>query len=159
MAKDVNLPDVVDMVTLAGDEAKAYVNRRDGELVMIMEEYLSIAEDGLDDTDRPEWEREAIADARRVLDDGDFVALPDQYDIHEYAIMEQFCHTVEDERMREKLLMAIKGKGAFRRFKDTVFREGIEKDWFAYKDAEISKIVADFLDSENIAYQDKPLAG
>jgi len=36
--------------------------------------------------------------------------------------------------MREKMLASLKGKGAFRRFKDTVFYLGIRDDWFAYRD-------------------------
>ena len=38
------------------------------------------------------------------------------------------------EQMREKMLASLKGKGAFRRFKDTVFYLGIRDDWFAYRD-------------------------
>lgn len=41
---------------------------------------------------------------------------------------------VTDEQMREKMLASLKGKGAFRRFKDTVFYLGIRDDWFAYRD-------------------------
>ena len=41
---------------------------------------------------------------------------------------------VTDEQMREKMLASLKGKGAFRRFKDTVFYLGIRDDCFAYRD-------------------------
>lgn len=41
---------------------------------------------------------------------------------------------VTDEQMREKMFASLKGKGAFRQFKDTVFYLGIRDDWFAYRD-------------------------
>ena len=36
--------------------------------------------------------------------------------------MERFCLSQTDDRVRERLLDAISGKGAFRRFKDLAFR-------------------------------------
>ena len=64
----------------------------------------------------------------------DYILLPTQYDIHEYRIMHDFAAECPYEQMREKMLASLKGKGAFRRFKDTVFYLGIRDDWFAYRD-------------------------
>jgi hypothetical protein len=46
-----------------------------------------------------------------------YLELPNKYDVNEYEIMEEFCLTVSDQRKQDSLLRAIKGKGAFRRFK------------------------------------------
>lgn len=51
----------------------------------------------------------------------DYILLPTQYDIHEYLIMQDFAMDYPYEQMREKMLASLRGKGAFRRFKDTVF--------------------------------------
>ena len=64
----------------------------------------------------------------------DYILLPTQYDIHEYRIMQDFAMECPYEQMREKMLASLRGKGAFRRFKDTVFYLGIRDDWFAYRD-------------------------
>jgi hypothetical protein len=52
----------------------------------------------------------------------------------QYRWMEQFVTTVEDERLRERLLIAIDGKGAFRRFKDVLLSYPGERErWFAMR--------------------------
>ena len=52
-------------------------------------------------------------------------------------ILEQFSEEKPDE---EKMLARLRGKGAFRRFKDTVFYLGIREDWFAYRDERLREI-------------------
>ena len=65
-----------------------------------------------------------------AVDPGErFVDAPDKFDFHEYRQMERFIGTVKDRNMSEQLRRAIKGKGAFRYFKDNANRLGILKDW------------------------------
>ena len=54
--------------------------------------------------------------------------------------------------MRDQLLSAIHGTGAFRYFKDTVIRHGIREQWFQFKAAAIEQIVADWLEEHEIKY-------
>ena len=49
-------------------------------------------------------------------------------------LMEKFALSVNDEEISDYLYATIKGKGAFRRFKDEVRRFGIEEDWNRYRD-------------------------
>lgn len=70
----------------------------------------------------PQWQAELADKRQSVLNSDDFIALPDRFEIHEYAIMERFCHTITDAPIREDLLDAIRGCGAFRRFKACVYR-------------------------------------
>ena len=70
----------------------------------------------------------------------DYILLPTQYDIHEYRIMQDFAMGCPYEQMREKMLVSLKGKGAFRRFKDTIFYLGIREDWFAYRNKRFREI-------------------
>jgi len=54
----------------------------------------------------------------------------------QYRWMERFVATVADEDLRRRLLIAIDGKGAFRRFKDVLLSYPIERDrWYAYRGA------------------------
>jgi hypothetical protein len=61
------------------------------------EDGLVAAEDGLEEdqeidlAEYPEWQRESIVKAREILDSEDWIALPSKFDIHEYAIMEEFA--------------------------------------------------------------------
>ena len=47
--------------------------------------------------------------------------------------MVKFAETVRNEHKRELLLVALSGKGAFRRFKDTLMRTGLEDKWYVFK--------------------------
>lgn len=70
----------------------------------------------------------------------DYILLPTQYDIHEYRIMQDFAMDCPYEQMREKMLGSLRGKGAFRRFKDSVFYLGIRDDWFDYRNKRFREI-------------------
>ena len=52
----------------------------------------------------------------------------------QYRWMERFVGSVTDPQLRERLVMAIDGKGAFRRFKDVLLSYPVERDrWFQYR--------------------------
>ena len=52
----------------------------------------------------------------------------------QYRWMERFVSSVSDEALRERLLISIDGKGAFRRFKDVLLAFPAERErWFAYR--------------------------
>ena len=52
----------------------------------------------------------------------------------QYRWMERFVSSVSDQPLRERLLIAIDGKGAFRRFKDVLLAFPAERErWFAYR--------------------------
>ena len=49
-----------------------------------------------------------------------FLQFPTKYEIHEYSIMESFVDYLPQGRIKSELNSAIRGKGAFRRFKQTI---------------------------------------
>src|SRR5438045_9343767 len=52
----------------------------------------------------------------------------------QYRWMEKFVGSVVDEPLRERLIMSIDGKGAFRRFKDVLLGYPAERErWFSYR--------------------------
>ncbi len=65
--------------------------------------------------------------------------LPTKFDIDEYSMLEEFIETVEDPRIYNQLQIAIRGKGAFRRFKDTCINFNIEKSWYSFRDEKYKK--------------------
>lgn len=54
--------------------------------------------------------------------------------MNEYQIMENFFLIVGDQRKQEALSRAIKGKAAFRRFKDKIIDCGMEDQWHSYRE-------------------------
>jgi len=85
--KPVSLKSVVNEMDVLSDEVTAYINKKTGELYFVSEEEANIVEHGNEDDEFiPEWQREILPKVREVLESGDFVVLPDKFEIHEYSI-------------------------------------------------------------------------
>jgi len=65
---------------------------------------------------------------------GRYVHLDPASSREQYRWMERFVQSVEDPSLSERLVLAIDGKGAFRRFKDVLLSYPVERDrWFQYR--------------------------
>ena len=146
------LKDLVDGIDFQSAESTSYFNTRTGEVVTLSEEDMRYAEDDYPVEDKPEWMSDEANLAKDVLESGDYVELPSQWDIDEYRIMEDFCLTQTSGDNQHQLLRAIKGKGAFRRFKDTAFDIGVIDEWYTYKDRRFEEIAIDWCEAHNIDY-------
>jgi len=63
-----------------------------------------------------------------------FVRIEPASSREQYRWMERFVASVSDEALRERLLISIDGKGAFRRFKDVLLAYPAERErWFSYR--------------------------
>jgi predicted nucleotidyltransferase len=63
-----------------------------------------------------------------------------------YGDMEDFVERVRDPRARELLSRAIEGRGAFRRFKDTLLEfPELRQAWFAFHDARMQRRALEWL--------------
>lgn len=73
--------------------------------------------------------------------DGRGLILVEPIDSHEaYADMEDFAERAPDPRARDLLLRAIAGRGAFRRFKDTLLEfPGLREAWFEFHDIRMER--------------------
>lgn len=68
-----------------------------------------------------------------------------------YADMEDFIGRVQDPRARDLLQRAIEGRGAFRRFKDTLFEfPDLRSAWFAFHDARTARRALEWLADHGI---------
>ena len=152
MAPTVSLQAVIDQMDILSDQMHPYLNKRTGELVTISDEEISVAERGDDIDAYPEWEQDLIRQAQEVLDSDDYLPLPSKFDIHEYAIMERFCYSVDDEALSDELLDLIRGSGAFGRFKNAIHRHGIADDWYRYRQAALEEIAIEWLQDNDIPY-------
>ena len=148
----ISLREVVDKMQIGSDELHSYLNKVTGELITISNDDISVIESGDDWGGYPDWQQDILRDAQKVLSSDDYLSLPSQFDIHEYEIMERFCLSLEDERLSDELLYRIRGSGAFRRFKEAIYRYGIEQDWFQFKDQAYGEIAISWLEDHGIAY-------
>ena len=68
-----------------------------------------------------------------------------------YQIIEDFIATVGDRHLQDRLELAIRGRGAFRRFKDVLAEYPRERErWFAFHDTRLRELVLRWLASEGI---------
>ena len=152
MAIVVSLKQVVGEMDVANDEFHAYLNQVTGEIVSINDEDIHAIESGEAPDDYPEWQQEALATAKKVWESTDYLALPSKFDIHEYAIMERFCYSIEDSRLSNELSDLLRGSGAFRRFKDAIRFHDIEDQWYRFREQALEEIAIDWLESHGIAF-------
>lgn len=78
-------------------------------------------------------------------DDTDsYISLPTRYEIDEYAMMDEFAYQYPDVGISNRLREDLCGRGAFRRFKDSVFRFGIREEWFKYRDEKYRELAEEW---------------
>ena len=148
----VLLRDVVDAMDVLTDDIHAYLNKLTGELLTVTTDDLSAIEEGDDLSGFPDWQQDALEDARRIIESDDFLELPDKFEIHEYAIMQDFCYSLENPRLRDEMASRIRGSGAFRRFKDGIHYHGIQDDWYRFRQQALEAIAIEWLAFNGIAF-------
>jgi hypothetical protein len=131
----VSVADVVDQLDMLGEGTTVYLDLETHEFVTILDPTL-FGHDVTEDQPDPE-----------DLDPERFAALPDAFDIHEWAILRDFCAGVEDVDLRSRLLRAVHGRGAFRATKDLLYEHGLEDAWYAARDRALEEIARDWLAS------------
>ncbi len=156
MGTRVKLSEIVGEMELQHDQGSLYLNKKTGEVVLLIDEEMLTEEEGESSEELPEWPREAKKVAKDILENSEnYEELPSKEEINEYRIMEDFCHSVEDRGVSEKLSAAIKGRGAFSRFKENIVRMGIEARWYKYKKEAFKKIAIEWCEDRNIDYLDE----
>jgi hypothetical protein len=92
MATELNLDAIIEALEMANDSLSSYLDVETGEVRSITEEEFDLAEDPQTVIeDLPDWRREAVKLARNVLEQERkrYLALPDKFDVHEWAIMDR----------------------------------------------------------------------
>lgn len=89
--------------------------------------------------------------------EGRFVHLDPASSREQYRWMERFVSSVEDGALKDRLVLAIDGKGAFRRFKDVLLSYPVERDrWFTYRSNLLRIYINGWLQSHDIALGENP---
>src|SRR3954464_2659262 len=78
----------------------------------------------------------------------------------QYRWMEKFVGSVVDEPLRERLIISIDGKGAFRRFKDVRLAYPAERErWFSYRADLLHWHIQQWLEQHEIPASNDPPGG
>jgi hypothetical protein len=148
----LSLRDIVDAIDSQSHESEAYLDPETGEIILVTEDERILVEQSRSDEDLPQWQRELIPKIRQALESDRFLALPDRFEVHEWAIMERFSQE-QNERARKVLIGAIHGSGAFRHFRGAVERLGLLDDWYRYREEAIQQIARDWLEEHKLPYK------
>ena len=156
--KPIKLSELVETLEFDSVEHVTSVDLQNGCVVSVDCTILSAveADDEASLGDLPDWQKPELEIARAIVGDSGarFVAAPAKFDFHEYRHMERFIGTVADAGAAEQLWRAIKGKGAFRYFKDTASRLDLLSAWYEYREKAMKKFVVAWAESRQISFVD-----
>jgi hypothetical protein len=75
----------------------------------------------------------------------------------EYGWMVEFAESVTEPRLRDRLEVALDGRGALRRFKNVLLDHPVERErWFAFRDRRLREAMLEWLADHDIEPTTKP---
>jgi len=136
----VNWDDLEMALTTNAGEWTCYLDVRSGEVQMVPLDHFG------EDEDEPSEE-----DIDALLEAGHLIHVEPLGSRVEYGWMAEFTETVRNARLRDRLEVALDGRGAFRRFKNVLLDHPAERErWFAFRDARVREAVREWLTGEGI---------
>jgi len=136
----INLDIIIESLEFTSDESTYYFDRKTNETVLLSE-YADDYQEVSKAIDEDEEDR--------------FIPLPTQREINEYGMMEDFVEELPDGDQKYTLAVAISGRGAFRRFKDTVARFDLEDKWYAYRERCYARVARRWCEDNDVEYFQK----
>ena len=134
----VYLEDIAEKLEEASDHWEQYLNVVTGEF-----EYLP---DGV--YVQPDKDL-----AERIDASGDYLRLPNQYDIHEYHIMESFAESVQDSSKSGRLFRALRGRKPYRHFKDEIIYLNLDQAYYTFRSCAFMEIAREWCENYDLPYQ------
>ena len=156
--KPTKLSALIDALDFDSPEHTHWADRQNGSVVMLDNTVRRAVEEEDEGvlSRLADWQKPEVEIARAIVDQwgGRFVVAPAKFDFHEYGHMARFVGTVADAEAAEPLRRAIKGKGAFRHFKNTAARLGVLDDWFRYRDAAMKEFVMAWAEAKGVPFEE-----
>lgn len=153
MSYKIKLDLIIEEMGSQSDEMSSFYNKETREITSVTEEEIRMAEDEVSTEEFPDWLQEAVKVAEEVLYGDVWIPLPSKFEINEYAIMEDFCLSIRNDRISDIMYDSIKGRGAFRRFKENIGRYNIEDDWYKFQNEAMKTIAIEWCEGNNIDYE------
>ena len=144
--KKIPLQLIVDAIEMAMDEWNQYLDIEKMEIVSLPDPLYS--------GNYEDEEDQELAEQIEELWKERFFPLPSKFDIHEYSIMERFVYSLPRGSIQDHLENAIRGRGAFRRFKDGCIRYGVEQDWYDFQAEAYRKLAIEWCEDYSFEYTD-----
>lgn len=152
MATKIKLAEVVDGLESQSFDHKVFINRETGQLTHVLIEFLMKAEDGESINKMIDWQREMMLEARDIIENEKKYINLEIYEVNDYNMMEKFCLEIKDPTVNRDFLHAIKGKGAFRRFRNLLDEMDLADNWYHYRDVTYKQIAKRICTREDLIY-------
>jgi len=138
------------MEDVSRDCMEYYLDKETGQVIVLSEEISRYAEGDEDSIreDLPDWQKGEIQIAENIRNNNRdrYINIPEKPTYESYNIMVDFAEKIEDELLREKLSIALDGKGAFGRFKRVINDyPDYEREWFEFKEGRIKEEIIEWL--------------
>jgi len=133
-----NLSELMDAFDNCRIGYEFYLDLDTGELLRVSDEFMM--------TDETEKIYERLGSERER-----YLSIPTESSREGYQDMVAFTESLKDENFKEKLWIALNGRGAFRRFKDVLSNYPEKREeWFEFKDERLEKRVMEWLEENEI---------
>ena len=140
----VKLSLVMEAIEMADDNSTAYYDLEKQELIWYVEDL------GYQQDEDDEVIEKMIEEGWRTR----FFKLPDKFDINEYRFMEDFIYDeIPAGAICDQFEAAIRGRGAFRRFRNLAERLGIIDEWYDYKEKAQKKLAIEWCEENGFNYE------
>lgn len=129
-----------------------YLDKESGETIVLPREVVDALEEEELLQSLPEWELKLVDLAKDILSGNPrYVEIPIKWSREAFNDILEFAEKISDQKIRERIHLTVRGKGAFRKFKD-ILQEypEIEKEWHRFKYEREKKEVLDWLESLGI---------
>ncbi|MCD8086828.1 MAG: UPF0158 family protein [Clostridiales bacterium] len=136
----IKLQVVIDAMEEADDDWTGFYDTQTGEAVWVGDPLM---------TGESYEELEALIESS----ENRFYRLPTKYDIHEYGIMRDFVDDLPTGAIQNQLASAIRGRGAFRRFRNILSHYGMEQQWYDYRAEAYRQIAIRWCRDEGFDYE------
>ena len=135
----IDLSELVHKMELGENlELTGYLDTETGEIISMPDNVMGAVEEGDEAAGAlPDWEQELAETAESILSDerDRFLLIPKRESREGYEIMAVFAGTVRGKGLKDKLSIALNGKGAFRRFRSVLDDHPAELErWYKFKD-------------------------
>lgn len=131
---------------LSDDNNLGFCKKSTGEVLCVDQRVMACFEGDIDETELLVWEKESLKRLEVLMEDpDDVVSVPQDGFLDAYNMMEDFAYSIPGP-YQDKLLDALQGKGAFRRFREAVNRLNITEHWYTYRDSRLRREIRTWCD-------------
>lgn len=151
----IKIDDIIEQLDFFDPDICSYYDRKQCTIISINTgdvEYVSFT-----DSDLPDWEKQNYKIYQEIQNDIQqkrFVPLPDEFDLHEEKIIQDYCLQLTNHEQTNRLLCAFNGHKAFRKFKNQLYREKLEADYYQYKYQQMKAIAINWCKENKIKFVD-----